>query len=294
MSVQGILPVIPTPFRDGRFDRTSFERMLDHMVESVDGYVLLGSTGEAPSLATDERQAITEFALAKTPGEKTVVVGITHTAQAETVSLARHAAAHGAAGVLCAAPFYFPNSAAGVLRYLQAIDAGIDIELVFYDNPAATKTQVTALDVVGWSQQLEHLNSVKLTEHDLTKIPVWQDAGLTVLGGDDPIAFRFLAAGVDGAMMIAPAIFPEQFRACWDAVRDDRVADAYSIFGPGIAPFLHVFGIGDEIATTKALFADIGIFSSAEVLPPLVAASEDRRRLLRDAYDVCLAAARIR
>jgi 4-hydroxy-tetrahydrodipicolinate synthase len=294
MSVQGILPVIPTPFRDGSFDPVSFERMLDHMLESVDGYVLLGSTGEAPSLTVHERCAIAEFALAKTPPEKTVVVGVTHTAQADSVRLATHAQDHGAVAVLCAAPFYFPNSGDGVRRYLAALDAAIDVELVYYDNPAATKTQVTAAEVVRWSRELEHLNAVKLTEHDLTKIPVWHDAGLAVFGGDDPIAFRFLAAGVDGAMMIGPVIFPEQFRACWEAVRDDRLADAYAIFGPEIAPFLHVFGIGDEIATTKALFADIGIFDSAEVRPPLEETNENRRRILRDAYDVCRAATRIR
>jgi Entner-Doudoroff aldolase len=39
-----------------------------------------------------------------------------------------------------------------------------------------------------------------LTDHDLTKIRAWQEAGLNVLAGDDPIAFRYLAAGVDGAI----------------------------------------------------------------------------------------------
>src|SRR3954453_17561545 len=114
MSVQGILPVIPTPFRDGRFDAPSFERMLDHMLESIDGYVLLGSTGEAPSLTLDERRHIAEFALEKTARDKTVVVGVTHTAQAGGVPLARYAQQHGAAAVLCAAPICFPTASASV------------------------------------------------------------------------------------------------------------------------------------------------------------------------------------
>ena len=42
MPIDGVLPVIPTPFRDGVFDRESFRRMLDHMLPSVDGYTLLG------------------------------------------------------------------------------------------------------------------------------------------------------------------------------------------------------------------------------------------------------------
>jgi 4-hydroxy-tetrahydrodipicolinate synthase len=290
MSVEGILPVIPTPFLDGRFDPTSFERLLDHMLGSVDGYVLLGSTGEAPSLTRDERCAIAEFALQRTPADKAVVIGITHTVQAEAVELARHAQAHGAAATLCAAPFYFVNTPAAVLSYLEAIDAALEIELVFYDNPAATKTVLAATDVVEWSNELEHLNAVKLTDHDLNKVVVWQEAGLRVMAGDDPIAFRYLAAGVDGAMLIVPAIFPEAFRACWDAVRDDRLTDAMDVFGPEIAPFTHVFGIGDEIATSKSLLADIGVFDSPEVRAPLIGPTPERQTMLRDAYAVCRAA----
>jgi 4-hydroxy-tetrahydrodipicolinate synthase len=276
MSVDGVLPVIPTPLMDGRFDPASFERFLEHMLPWVDGYVLLGSTGEAPSLTSDERREIAEFALEVT---------------AETVALARHAEDHGAGAVLCAAPYYFANSADGVGRYLAALDDAIGIELVFYDNPVATKTQLTAADVIGWARELEHLNSVKLTDHDLSKIGVWQEAGLKVQAGDDPIAFRYMAAGVDGAMMIVPCILPEPFRTAWDCVRADRVEDAYRTFGREVAPFSHAFGIGDEISTSKALLADIGVFSSAEVRLPLLPASGERRALVRWAYDACVAAA---
>jgi 4-hydroxy-tetrahydrodipicolinate synthase len=291
MSVEGVLPVIPTPFLDGRFDPESFERFLEHMLPWVDGYVVLGSTGEAPSLTSDERREIAALALEMTPRDKTVVVGVSHTTLAETVGLARHAEDHGAAAVLCAAPYYFLNAADGVGRYLAALDDSIGIELVFYDNPAATKTQLSAAEVIGWARDLEHLNAVKLTDHDLSKVAAWQDAGLKVLAGDDPIAFRYMAAGVDGAMLIAPSVLPEPFRTAWDLARAGRVEDAYRTFGREVAPFIHAFGIGDEIATTKALMADIGVFSSAEVRLPLLPSSSERRDVVRWAYEGCVAAA---
>jgi 4-hydroxy-tetrahydrodipicolinate synthase len=286
MPVEGVLPVIPTPFRDGKFDRASFERLLDHILTGVDGYTLLGSTGEAPSLTKAERQAIATAALELTPREKTVVVGITHTSAGEALALAQHAEAHGAAALLCASPFYFANTADGILRYFERIDREIGIDLVLYDNPAATKTTLDAHTVVRWSQELEHLCSVKLTDHDLHKIDIWHEAGLKVLAGDDPILFRYLAAGVDGAMVIAPCVFPDAFRETWERVRNDDIARAQAVFSAEIAPFLHVFGIGDEIATTKGLLADIGIFASDELLPPLQSVSADRRTLLRTAYEL--------
>ena len=124
MAIEGILPVVHelTPFRDGRFDPKSFQQMLDHMLPSVDGYTLLGSTGEAPSLSTEQRIEIAEFALETTPRDKTVVVGVTNTSATDGRRLAVHAQEHGAAGVLCAVPFYFTNSVGGIRRYLAELD----------------------------------------------------------------------------------------------------------------------------------------------------------------------------
>jgi 4-hydroxy-tetrahydrodipicolinate synthase len=288
--VDGILPVIPTPLLENRFDRESFGRLLDHMLGGVDGYTLLGSTGEAPSMTTAERMSIAEEALAMTPDSKRVVVGVTSTCVEDAVALARHAEEHGAAAVLCAAPFYFANSPSGVLEFLREIDAAIGIDLVFYDNPAATKTPIAAGDPIAWAAELEHLRTVKLTDHEMGKVEIWQEAGLAVMGGDDPIFFEYLDAGVDGVMMIAPAIFPAAFREVWTQIAAGRTAAAFDVFAREVLPFVHVFGIGREIATSKALLADIGVFTSAEVRAPLEPVTDERRRVLRQAYDLGMAA----
>ena len=287
MMIRGLLPVVPTPFDHGQFDRSSFRRLLEHMLPHLDGYTLLGSTGEAPSLTVQERMWITEFALDCTPGGKTVVVGVSSTCLEDSVSLARHADRHGAHGVLCSAPYYYVNTANGVYSYLARIDAEIERDLVLYDNPASTGTVLRADDVIEWSQRLSHLRTVKLTDHDLTKVGVWQHAGIGVLAGDDPIIAQFLAAHVDGAMVIAPAIFPESARLAWDLTVAGDDEPAFGVLATDILPFVHAFGIGDEIATTKSILADMGIFNSKEVRLPLEPASEARQRLLRHAYHAC-------
>jgi 4-hydroxy-tetrahydrodipicolinate synthase len=291
MAIEGILPVIPTPFRAGRFDEGSFQRMLDHMLPWVDGYTLLGSTGEAPSLSTAERMRIAELALQHTPAAKTVVVGVTHTSVEDSLQLAVHAQEHGAAAVLCAAPYYFANTAGGIQRYLSELDAALAIELVLYDNPVSTGTKLQADQVVTYCEELPRLNTVKLTDHELSKIAVWQRAGVKVLAGDDPILFRYLAAGVDGAMVIAPVLFPEPFRRVWDHVQGGDHLTALRALGSEVLPVLHVFGIGDEIATSKQLLTQMGILESAEVLPPLETVDAQRAELLRIALEAVTDAA---
>jgi 4-hydroxy-tetrahydrodipicolinate synthase len=290
MAIEGILPVIPTPFRDGSFDRSSFQRLLEHMLPSVDGYTLLGSTGEAPSLSTAERMQVAEVALAMTPADKTVVVGVTHTSLQDAVTLATHAQEHGARAVLCAMPFYFANTPSGLLRYLTGLDEALSIELVLYDNPEATGTTLGVEQVVGYASELAHLHTVKLTEHQLGKIAHWQRAGLRVLAGDDPILFRFLAAGVDGAMVIAPCLFPAAFRRVWELTRAGDLAPALAVMAETMLPVMHVFGIGDEIATSKVLLAQMGVFADPEVRPPLETVDAGRAGLLRAALDLVASA----
>ena len=59
----------------------------------------------------------------------------------------------------------------------------------------------------------------------------------------------------------------------------------------GMLPFSHVFGIGDEIATTKSILHAIGVFDSDEVRAPLVPATPERRELLVLAYELAARAA---
>jgi 4-hydroxy-tetrahydrodipicolinate synthase len=291
MPINGVLPVIPTPFREGAFDDQAFERLLEHMLPFVDGYTLMGSTGEAPSLTDADRRTIVARALTLTPADKNVVVGVSHTSSKAAAELARHAQEHGARGVLSCAPFYFPNTPDGILEYLRPLDAALEVDLVFYDNPVTTKTAIQAPWVVEWARELERLTAVKLTDHDVGKIAVWQESGLNVLAGDDAILSQFLAAGVDGAMVIAPALLPTSFAAVWARLGEDDLDGALDIFSRELAPVLHAFGIGDEIATTKVLLADLGIFSSGELQAPLLPVDPARRRQLRQAWELGHAAA---
>jgi 4-hydroxy-tetrahydrodipicolinate synthase len=263
--------------------------MIERMLPWVDGYTLAGSTGESPSMTLDERLALIELALGFTPADKSVVVGINHTCQADAIVLARHAQERGARGVLCPAPFYYPIGPDGALRYLEGVDRALEIDLVLYDNPVTTKLALGAQTVLDWASRLEHLTTVKLTDHDLSKVKTWQGAGLKVIGGDDVILFRLLAEGVDGVMVIAPIVFPEAFAETWRLVCADDLAAAQRVFADEIEPFLHVFGVGDEIATTKAILADLGVIASDELRPPLIDATPNRRALLRRAFDLCAA-----
>src|SRR5258708_39661977 len=94
--VPGPLPVIPTPFLAGRADEDSLRRFLDYLLPWLDGYTLLGSTGEAPSLTTSERVRIAEGAMSHTPPGKTDLGGVSHKCGDDSRPLARQPRSLGA------------------------------------------------------------------------------------------------------------------------------------------------------------------------------------------------------
>jgi 4-hydroxy-tetrahydrodipicolinate synthase len=286
--LSGTLPVIPTPFIEGEIDYPSFKKMLEFFLPFADGYTLSGSTGESPSLTQHERMELVEFAMKHTPKDKTVVVGINHTSSKNAIELAQHAQSCGAKGCLVPSPYYFANSQGGVFEYLKQIDDEVNLELVFYDNPYSTKTFWRASELAELADKLKHMTALKITDHNIEKI-AWLKANttLSVFAGDDVVLFRSLMLGADGCMVIAPIIRPRAYQESWKLLKQNRVAESYRLYCEQVLPFIHVFGVGSEIAATKAIYKHLGIFSSDEVRAPLTACDETWRSQLITSYEVC-------
>ncbi len=285
MKLSGSLPVIPTPFYEGRIDYESLLRLIDHLFPELEGFTLCGSTGESVSLSFEERIELMEFAVRHTPANKMVVMGLTHTNLEEMIALARRAAKIGVRAGLVPCPYYFPNSFPMVLEFFKALDRASDLELVIYDNPVYTKTFLRAEDLFAILDACPHITAVKMTDHDLDKITALKRSrNVAVFSGDDVVAFRSLLLGVDGSMIIAPSVFPAGYQETVRLVRAGQPEEALEVFSDRILPFIHLFGLGDEIPNTKALFKEIGVFRSDEVRLPLLPCPQERLKEVMLAY----------
>jgi len=288
VKLRGSLPVIPTPFFKGKIDYESLLRLFEHLFPHLEGCTLCGSTGEAVSLSLDERLELMQFAARNTPPGKSVVVGLTHTRLEAMVQLARRAEELGIQAGLVPCPFYFPNSFPMVLEFFKALDQSSGLSLVLYDNPLYTKTFLRAEEIDRLLGACRHFEAVKMTDHDLDKITTLKTKGsVVVFSGDDVVAFRSLLLGVDGSMIIAPAVFPEAYQKVVALIRENAASQALKVFSERILPFIHLFGPGDEVSNTKALYKHLGIFRSDEVRLPLLPCSPTRFREVVMAYELC-------
>jgi 4-hydroxy-tetrahydrodipicolinate synthase len=293
MKLSGSLPVVPTPFFHGKIDFESLLKLFEHIFPELEGCTLCGSTGESVSLSFDERLELMEFAVRNAPSEKIVVVGLTHTNLKEMIDLARHAANLGVSAGLVPCPYYFPNSFSMVLEFFKALDRASELDLVIYDNPVYTKTLLSAENLLAILDACPRVTAVKITDHDLDKITALkQNREVTVFSGDDVVAFRSLLLGADGSMIIAPSVFPREYQETVRLLADGAAEQAFAVFSERILPFIHLFGLGDEIPNTKALFKEIGIFRSEEVRLPLLPCPPSRLREVMLGYETCMRFAR--
>jgi len=231
VSLRGSLPVILTPFYQNKVDFDSLLKLFDHLFPELDGYTLCGSTGEAVSLSFDERAELMKFAVRNTPAGKTIVVGLTHTNLEEMVRLARLAEDLGVHAGLVPCPYYYPNSFPMVRGFFEALDQATRLELVIYDNPAYTKTWLRVEELCILLDACEHLNAVKITDHDIDKITALKgQRQVAIFSGDDVVAFRSLLVGVVGSMIIAPSVFPAQYQRVVKLLEAGETNEAYRVF----------------------------------------------------------------
>ncbi|MEO1632350.1 MAG: dihydrodipicolinate synthase family protein, partial [Bacteroidota bacterium] len=117
---RGTAPALVTPFTsEGALDEAALERLIDRQIEGgVDALVVLGTTGENPTLTPAERQRVTERAVAHTAGRVPVIVGTGTNNTAESVRFSREAAAAGADALLVVGPYYNKPPADGLVAHV--------------------------------------------------------------------------------------------------------------------------------------------------------------------------------
>src|ERR1041384_4475276 len=95
---RGSFTALVTPFRNGTFDRATFEKQIDFQATNrTSGIVPVGTTGESPTLSHEEHHEVIEVAVkaAKGTGMK-VIAGTGSNSTDEALDLTRYAKKIGA------------------------------------------------------------------------------------------------------------------------------------------------------------------------------------------------------
>src|SRR3954466_3172168 len=151
-----VLTAMVTPLaEDGSIDLAGAQELAAHLVDrqSHDGLVVLGTTGESPTIRDGEQHAVMEAVLDAVGDRATVVAGVGTNDTAHSIQNARSAAQPGVDGLLVVTPYYNRPVETGLLRHFTAVADATDLPVMLYDIPPRT---VVPIEVETLVRAAEH------------------------------------------------------------------------------------------------------------------------------------------
>src|SRR5437764_1143358 len=138
--ITGSLVAIITPMReDASLDLPRFRALIDwHVAEGTDGIVVVGTTGESPTVNFDEHKELIRIAVSHARGRIPVIAGTGGNSTAEAVELTESAKKTGATACLSVVPYYNKPTQEGLYRHFRKIAETVDLPMIVYNVPGRT------------------------------------------------------------------------------------------------------------------------------------------------------------
>jgi 4-hydroxy-tetrahydrodipicolinate synthase len=194
-----VLTAMVTPFDEqGRVDYERAKQLALALLDSgTDGLVLAGTTGESPTLTTEEKLRLFSEVRSAIGSRGTIVAGTCNYNTAESIELSREAASEGVDGILGTVPYYNKPPQEGLYQHFKAIAGAVDLPMILYNVPSRTVTNMLPETTIRLSQ-IDTIIGVKEASGNfeaIAKIVEESEPGFRVWSGDDSATLPILSVG---------------------------------------------------------------------------------------------------
>ena len=198
----GVMPALITPLcEDETINVPVLKKLVgDLAAKGADGFYVGGATGEGIALRQDVREVLCEESI-KAAGDKPCIVHIASADFSEAVALAKHAEAHGAAGISAIPPLFFRYDEDDVFNYYKKLSEAVSIPMVIYYNPAAGFT-VNA-EFAARCFEVDNITAIKWTSSDyfgMIRLKEMTHGEMNIINGPDEMLLCGLSAGADAGI----------------------------------------------------------------------------------------------
>jgi len=231
--ITGSLVAIVTPMlEDGRLDIARFKSLIDwHIAEGTDGIVVVGTTGESPTVGFDEHKELIHVAVAHAAGRIPIVAGTGANSTAEAIELTESAKRAGAAACLSVVPYYNRPTQEGLYRHFKAIAEAVDIPTILYNVPGRTVADL-ANDTTLRLAQVPNIVGVKDATASIERgsdLLKRAPKSFGVYSGDDATGLALMLLGGHGVISVTANVAPRLMHEMCAAALTGEIARAREI-----------------------------------------------------------------
>lgn len=225
---RGSLVAIVTPMTDdGTLDLNALRRLVDwHIAEGTDGIVVVGTTGESPTVDYDEHCLLIRTVVDQAAGRVPVIAGTGANSTSEAIELTECAKIAGAQAGLSVVPYYNKPTQEGLYQHYRRIAEAVDLPLILYNVPGRTvadlsnDTVLRLAEVPGVVGIKDATGNMERGSDLIRRVP----AHLALYSGDDASALPFVLLGGHGVISVTANVAPKlMHQMCEAAFAGDLV-----------------------------------------------------------------------
>ena len=275
--IQGSIVAIVTPMHeDGSLDLPGLRKLIDwHVAEGTDGIVIVGTTGESPTVSVEEHSELIRVAVEHTAKRIPVIAGTGGNSTSEAIELTEYAKKVGADASLLVVPYYNRPTQEGMYQHFRKIVEAVDLPAILYNVPGRTVADMSNDTILRLAQVPGVIGVKDATGNIARGVDLMRLApkNFAVYSGDDPTAMALMFCGAKGNISVTANIAPRAMHELCDAAINGRVAEAIAINNK-VFPLHSKLFIEPNPVPLKWAMAEIGLIPSGMRLPIVPLAKE--------------------
>lgn len=217
MNFGRILTAMVTPFNEkGEVDYEKVNELVNYLIANgTEGIVVAGTTGESPTLTTEEKFLLYKRVVEVVNGRIPVIAGTGSNNTNASIQLTKMAEEAGVNGIMLVVPYYNKPSQEGLYQHFKAIAEATTLPVMLYNIPGRSSVNMSPETVIRLSK-VENIVCVKEASGNLdamAKIIEETDDSFSLYSGDDGITLPVLAIGGAGVVSVAAHVIGNEMQA---------------------------------------------------------------------------------
>ncbi|MEI5906233.1 4-hydroxy-tetrahydrodipicolinate synthase [Bacillus spongiae] len=272
-----------TPFdHKGNIDFKKTSALVNYLIANgTDSLVVAGTTGESPTLTTEEKLALFSHVVKEVDGRVPVIAGTGSNNTYASIDLTKKAEQTGIDGVLVVTPYYNKPSQMGLYEHFKSIAEATSLPVMLYNVPGRTVTNLLPETVIKLSK-IDNIVAVKEASGNLdamTEIIANTPEDFLLYSGDDGLTLPILSIGGVGVVSVSSHIIGNEMKKMINAFLDGNHAEA-AILHQKLLPLMNGLFAQPSPSPVKTALQLTGM-DVGSVRLPLIPLTEEERNTLQ-------------